>query len=59
MMFETNWVADFPDGDNFYQLLYGANRGRANYALQSARLQPALRASRQLGDTPQRTALYR
>jgi ABC-type transport system substrate-binding protein len=32
MMFESNWVADFPDGDNFYQLLYGPNAGRANYA---------------------------
>ena len=31
-MFESNWVADFPDGDNFYQLLYGPNSGRANYA---------------------------
>lgn len=31
-MFESNWVADFPDADNFYQLLYGSNRGRANYA---------------------------
>jgi ABC-type oligopeptide transport system substrate-binding subunit len=31
-MFESNWVADFPDGDNFYQLLYGPNAGRANYA---------------------------
>ena len=26
-MFETNWIADFPDGDNFYQLLYGPNSG--------------------------------
>jgi ABC-type transport system substrate-binding protein len=32
MMFESNWIADFPDGDNFYQLLYGPNSGRANYA---------------------------
>ena len=32
MMFESNWIADFPDGDNFYQLLYGPNAGRANYA---------------------------
>jgi ABC-type oligopeptide transport system substrate-binding subunit len=31
-MTEANWVADFPDGENFYQLLYGANIGRANYA---------------------------
>lgn len=32
MMFESNWVADFPDADNFYQLLYGPNAGRANYS---------------------------
>ena len=31
-MFESNWIADFPDGENFYQLLYGPNSGRANYA---------------------------
>ncbi len=31
-MFESNWIADFPDADNFYQLLYGPNAGRANYA---------------------------
>ncbi|MFZ6675634.1 ABC transporter substrate-binding protein [Undibacterium sp. Xuan67W] len=31
-MTEANWIADFPDGSNFYQLLYGPNRGRANYA---------------------------
>ena len=31
-MAEANWIADFPDGSNFYQLLYGPNRGLANYA---------------------------
>ncbi|MEN9868362.1 MAG: hypothetical protein RL748_3952 [Pseudomonadota bacterium] len=31
-MFETNWIADFPDAENFLQLLYGPNQGRANYA---------------------------
>ncbi|MGZ3184440.1 MAG: ABC transporter substrate-binding protein [Telluria sp.] len=31
-MFESNWFGDFPDGENFYQLLYGGNKGRANYA---------------------------
>ena len=31
-MHETNWIADFPDGENFFQLLYGPNSGRANYA---------------------------
>ncbi|XGA69728.1 ABC transporter substrate-binding protein [Duganella sp. BuS-21] len=59
MMFETNWVADFPDGDNFYQLLYGPNAGRANYARFNL---PAYNAryeqTRQMGESPQRTALY-
>ncbi|MBA5685990.1 heme-binding protein [Duganella sp. LX47W] len=59
MMFETNWIADFPDGDNFYQLLYGPNSGRANYARFNL---PAFneryeRASK-LGDSPERTRLF-
>lgn len=58
-MFETNWIADFPDGENFYQLLYGPNAGRANYA--RFRL-PAYDAryerSRDLKDGPARQALY-
>jgi len=59
MMFETNWVADFPDGDNFYQLLYGPNAGRANYArfnLPAYNLR--YEQARLMGDSPQRTALY-
>lgn len=59
MMFETNWIADFPDGDNFYQLLYGPNTGRANYARFNL---PAYNVryeqARLLGDTPQRQRLY-
>jgi ABC-type transport system substrate-binding protein len=59
MMFETNWQADFPDGENFYQLLYGGNVGRANYArfnlpAYNQRYEAALR----LADGPQRTRLY-
>ncbi|WP_296942652.1 ABC transporter substrate-binding protein [uncultured Massilia sp.] len=58
-MFESNWIADFPDGDNFYQLLYGGNAGRANYA--RFRL-PAYDAryerARQLVDGPARQRLY-
>jgi ABC-type transport system substrate-binding protein len=58
-MFETNWVADFPDGDNFYQLLYGPNAGRANYArfdlpAYNARYEQA----RLLADGPAREKLY-
>jgi ABC-type transport system substrate-binding protein len=59
-MFETNWVADFPDGDNFFQLLYGPNSGRANYAnfnlpAYNARYEEA----HALGDTARRRVLYR
>jgi ABC-type transport system substrate-binding protein len=59
MMFETNWVADFPDGDNFYQLLYGGNVGRANYArfnlpAYNVRYEQAQR----MADSPARTKLY-
>jgi ABC-type transport system substrate-binding protein len=31
-MAEFNWLADYPDADNFFQLLYGPNAGKANYA---------------------------
>ncbi|MBI3284274.1 MAG: heme-binding protein [Burkholderiales bacterium] len=59
-MAEANWIADFPDGENFYQLLYGPNSGRANYAHFNL---PAYNAwyeqARSLADGPQRLALYR
>jgi len=58
-MFESNWIADFPDGDNFYQLLYGPNSGRANYArfnLPAYNLK--YEQARQMGDSPPRRALY-
>ncbi|SHH47156.1 ABC transporter substrate-binding protein [Massilia sp. CF038] len=59
-MFESNWIADFPDGDNFYQLLYGPNSGRANYARFNL---PAYNVryaqARALPDSPARTQLYR
>jgi ABC-type transport system substrate-binding protein len=59
MMFETNWVADFPDGDNFYQLLYGPNAGRANYArFNLPAYNQRYEKTRTMGDSPQRTALY-
>ncbi|MCA1247695.1 ABC transporter substrate-binding protein [Massilia sp. MS-15] len=58
-MFESNWIADFPDGDNFYQLLYGPNAGRANYARFNL---PAYNVryeqARQLADGPARQQLY-
>ena len=59
-MFETNWVADFPDGENFYQLLYGPNSGRANYArFNLPEYNIRYEKATQLSDGPERNAIYR
>ena len=59
MMFESNWIADFPDGDNFYQLLYGPNSGRANYArFNLPAYNTRYEQARILSDSPQRQQLY-
>lgn len=59
MMFESNWIADFPDGDNFYQLLYGPNSGRANYArFNLPAYNTRYEQARNLTDSPQRQQLY-
>jgi ABC-type transport system substrate-binding protein len=58
-MFESNWIADFPDGDNFYQLLYGPNAGRANYArFNLPAYNERYEKARQLVDSPARQQLY-
>ena len=58
-MFETNWIADFPDGDNFMQLLYGGNVGRANYArFNLPDYNKRYEEARLLSDTPRRRSLY-
>ena len=58
-MFESNWVADFPDGENFYQLLYGPNAGRANYArFDLPAYDRRYEQARLLSDGPARQQLY-
>ena len=58
-MFETNWIADFPDGDNFMQLLYGPNSGRANYArFNLPDYNKRYEEARLLSDSPRRRSLY-
>lgn len=58
-MFESNWIADFPDGDNFYQLLYGPNAGRANYArFNLPAYNQRYEQARRLTDGPARQKLY-
>ena len=58
-MWSYGWIADYPDGDNFMQLLYGGNIGQSNVACYSSPTYDALYArSRQLPDSPDRSKLY-
>ncbi|HEU4844473.1 MAG TPA: ABC transporter substrate-binding protein [Burkholderiaceae bacterium] len=53
------WIADFPDGDNFMQLFYGANVGQNNAACYRDRQYDAwYAASHALPAGPARDALY-
>ena len=54
------WYADYPDGDNFLQLLYGPNSSpqsnSANFALPA--FDRLYEKARRLPDSPERTQLY-
>lgn len=59
-MTEANWIADFPDAENFYQLLYGPNAGRANYSrFNLPAFNKLYEEAMRLSDSPERTAMYR
>jgi ABC-type transport system substrate-binding protein len=58
-MWGYGWQADYPDGDNFMQLLYSPNINQSNVACYASPEYDALyRKSRQLADSPERTALF-
>jgi ABC-type transport system substrate-binding protein len=60
MMRSAAWIADYPDGDNFMQLLYGPNSGQSNNACyRSAEYDRRYEKSRLLPDGPERDRLYR
>jgi oligopeptide transport system substrate-binding protein len=60
MMRTSAWIADYPDGDNFMQLLYGPNTGQSNNACyRSAEFDRRYEKSRQMRDGPERNRLYR
>jgi len=60
MMRSAAWIADYPDGDNFMQLLYGANVGQSNNACyRSPEFDARYEKSRTLPDGPARDRLYR
>ena len=53
------WIADYPDGDNFMQLLYGPNINESNNACYRSReFDRRYEKSRRLADGPQRDRLY-
>ncbi|HEV8107812.1 MAG TPA: ABC transporter substrate-binding protein, partial [Burkholderiales bacterium] len=59
MMHHSAWIADYPDGDNFMQLLYGPNTGESNNACyRSKEFDQRYEKSRRLPDGPGRDRLY-
>src|SRR5260221_1632758 len=60
MMRTSAWIADYPDGDNFMQLLYGPNTGQSNNACyRSAEYDRRYEKSQRLPDGAERNKLYR
>lgn len=58
-MWALAWGADYPDGDNFMQLLYGPNTGDANSAgFDNPDYNRMYEESQLLPDGPERQALY-
>lgn len=54
------WHADYPDADNFLQLLYGPNAGQANDArFKLPAFDRLYEQARSLPDSPERNRLYR
>jgi len=59
MMRNVAWIADYPDGDNFMQLLYGPHTQQNNSACyQSPEFDKLYEKSRTLPDGPERNKLY-
>jgi ABC-type transport system substrate-binding protein len=60
MMRAAAWIADYPDGDNFMQLLYGPNTGQTNSACyRSPEFDRLYENSRSMPDSAERNRLYR
>jgi oligopeptide transport system substrate-binding protein len=59
MMRHAAWIADWPDGDNFMQLLYGPNTYESNNACyQSKEFDRRYEKTRRMADGPERDRLY-
>ena len=54
------WQADYPDAENFFQLLYGPNAGQANYSrFRLAQFDRMYEDTAAMPDSAERNALYR
>jgi len=59
MMWGSAWHADFPEGENFLQLLYGPNAGQGNHGCyQSPAFDALYRKAMSMPPGPERNALY-
>lgn len=60
MMWTGAWYADYPEGENFQQLMYGPNAGQGNHGCyQSAAFDALFRKAMALPPGPERTELYK
>lgn len=59
-MFNYGWIADYPDGESFLQLLWTKSIGGANYAMFSLQEYDGLyERAKAMPDSAERTKLYR
>jgi ABC-type transport system substrate-binding protein len=59
MVWSQGWFADFPDGENFMQLLYGPNTGQSNNGCYESKAFDAMfEQASKLPDSPERRRLY-
>ena len=59
-MRSDGWQADYPDAENFFQLLYGPNAGQANYSrFNLPEFDRMYEQTAAMPDSPERNALYR
>jgi ABC-type transport system substrate-binding protein len=59
MVHHSAWIADYPDGDNFMQLLYGPNSGQSNNGCYESKAFDAFyEKSTQIPDSPERNRLF-
>src|SRR5664279_3686962 len=58
-MWGQGWIADYPDGDNFVQLLYGPNTGQSNAGCyESGAFDAFYRKAQAIPDSPERNRLF-